>query len=313
MNRERYGEGVEPVEEPDPWSPGGSWTTKTSPRIAFTTTEKRADGGTPLLLLHSLAVDQTTWGPVLEQLERTRQVITLDTRGHGASDSAADSGPRVWAEDIVAVLDTLAISQAVLVGVSMGGIQAIATAASAPDRVAGIVVADSFAALPEAVSAARIHDMTSYADAHSMDEVARVYVETTFLDSGDSRGAELVHTAMAAMTHDDYRIAVTACFGADVRDALDRVSAPTLVLWGALDAKTPRALSEAIVARIAGARLSTIPGAAHLSHLDQPALFAEHVRDFVDDLCRADPHRLAATSSTDSSEPVVSSQRRPEQ
>jgi 3-oxoadipate enol-lactonase len=166
----------------------------------------------------------------------------------------------------------------------MGGIQAIATAASAPDRVAGIVVADSFAALPEAVSAARIRDMTSYADTHSMDDVARAYVEATLLGYG--RGPELVHTAMAAMTHDDYRIAVTACFGADVRDALDHINAPTLVLWGELDAKTPRALSEAIIARIAGARLSTIPEAAHLSHLDQPAVFAEHLRDFVDDLRR---------------------------
>jgi 3-oxoadipate enol-lactonase len=82
----------------------------------------------------------------------------------------------------------------------------------------------------------------------------------------------------------DYRIAVTACFGADVSKALGRVLAPTLVLWGELDAKTPRDLSEAIAAGIAGANLRTVPGAAHLSHLDQPTRFAELVSDFVKNL-----------------------------
>lgn len=236
------------------------------------------------MLLHSLAVDQSTWGPVIAQLEGSYRLVTLDTRGHGKSESSTESGPEQWVVDVVAVLDALTISRAVLVGVSMGGIQAIATAAAVPDRVAGIVVADSFAVLPEAISAARIEDMTSYAASHSMDDVARTYIEATLRAAAVSPAAELVHTAMAAMSREDYTTAVAAVFSADVSPALPRITAPTLVLWGEHDAKTPRALSESIVGGIAGADLGTIPGAAHLSHLDQPGPFAQLVTDFVRNL-----------------------------
>ena len=264
------------------WSRAETRLTSTTPRISFRAAGR--DEELPLVLLHSMAVDQSTWGPAIQFLENRHRVVTLDTRGHGASGSADQAHPQDWAGDIVAVLDALGIDTAVLVGVSMGGIQAIATAAAAPNRVAGIVVADSFAALPAQTAAARIDGLTEYASIHSMDEVATKYVEDTFLADADTRGPELVRTAMEAMTPHDYQIAVRACFGADVRADLDRVQAPTLVLWGEQDTKTPRPLSETIAAGIAEARLQTIPGAAHLSHLDQPGHFASLVSDFVADL-----------------------------
>jgi pimeloyl-ACP methyl ester carboxylesterase len=267
---------------PGTWAEAPVQMTGSTPRIAY-----RAGGneqGVPVVLLHSLAADQTTWAPVAEVLERDHYVITLDSRGHGSSDIADTSGPRAWALDIIDVLDALNIQRALLVGVSMGGIQAIATAAAAPGRVAGIIVADSFAYLPEEVSSARIEGLSGFASQHAMKEVAHKYVNDTFVASGDVRGPELMRKSMGAMERGSYVSAVRACFGADVRPALEQVKAPALVLWGELDEKTPRTLSMDIAAAIPNAAFNSIPHAAHLSHLDQPAIFASLVSRFANSL-----------------------------
>jgi pimeloyl-ACP methyl ester carboxylesterase len=256
--------------------------TGATPRIAY-----RAGGnkqGVPVVLLHSLAADQSTWAPVAEDLEKHHYVITLDSRGHGSSETADASGPEAWALDIVEVLDALNIQSALLVGVSMGGIQAIATAAAAPERVVGIIVADSFASLPEEVASARIDGLSSFASQHSMNDVADQYVKDTFVAAGDVRGPDLMRKSMGTMDRESYLSAVRACFGADVRPVLERVKAPALVLWGELDAKTPRNLSKDIAAGISNAAFESIPRAAHLSHLDQPAIFASLVSRFANSL-----------------------------
>jgi 3-oxoadipate enol-lactonase len=264
------------------WAEAPVQMTDSDPRIAY-----RAGGreqGVPVVLLHSLAADQSTWGPVAEVLEQNHYVITLDSRGHGKSETAHASGPESWALDIIEVLDALSIKRALLVGVSMGGIQAIAAAAAAPERVAGIIVADSFAALPEEVSVARIDGLSSFASQHAMNDVADKYVSDTFVAPGDVRGPELVRQTMGTMDRESYLSAVRACFGADVRPALERVKAPALVLWGELDEKTPRTLSMDIAAAIPDAAFESIPDAAHLSHLDQPAIFASLVSRFAHSL-----------------------------
>jgi 3-oxoadipate enol-lactonase len=264
------------------WTAAPARMTDSVPRIAY-----RAGGkeqGVPIVLLHSLAADQSSWGPVTQELEQNHYVITLDSRGHGKSETAHAPGPESWALDIIEVMDALRIKRALLVGVSMGGIQAIATAAAAPERVAGIIVADSFAALPKEVSVARIDGLSGFASQHAMNDVADRYVSETFVAPGDARGPELVRRAMGTMDRECYLSAVQACFGADVRPALERVKAPALVLWGELDEKTPRILSMEIAAAIPDAAFESIPDAAHLSHLDQPAIFASLVSRFAHSL-----------------------------
>ena len=268
------------------WSQTQTRFTGGVPRIAYRAAMHPVSGDTspnpPLVLLHSLAVDQSTWAPVAEILDRDHRVITIDTRGHGDSASAGSAGPAEWSADIISVLDALEIDKALLVGVSMGGIQAGAAAAAAAERVTGIVVADSFAALPAKISAARIAGLSEYAATHPMDQVADKYVDDTFVAAhADARGRELVRRSISAMGHGDYLCAVAACFGADIRAELANVVVPALVLWGELDQKTPRALSEAIATGIPEAHLKVVPGAAHLSHLDQPEVFASLVSEFA--------------------------------
>ena len=107
---------------------------------------------TPVLLLHGLSQQGRFWGPVITRL-RSRPVATLDQRGHGGSDTAADQdfGVPACARDVLAVLDHLGWARAVVVGHSWGAWIALAAAALTPDRVAAAVLIDGGLSTPGGV------------------------------------------------------------------------------------------------------------------------------------------------------------------
>lgn len=252
-----------------------------APRLAY---HRAGIAGAPVVvLLHSLGASGAAWAGVIGELAGTYSLLVPDLRGHGRSEPADVSDVAEWAEDLERVLGHAGIppeQRVALVGVSLGGIQAMVFAATHPERVSALVVADSFAALPAEVAAQRIATQTQQAASLPMIEVAERYVGATFADPA-SRGAEIVRDAIAAIDPASYAAAVRTCFGADVRHLLARVAAPALVLWGDRDDKTPRPLSESIAAGIAGSRLDVVPDAGHLAPLDNPAAFSRLVADFL--------------------------------
>ncbi len=97
--------------------------------------------GTPVLLLHGLASQRRFWDMVVPQLGGP--VVTLDARGHGASDKP-DSGYALAdvVADIPPALDALGLSRVVVVGHSWGGAVALHLAAHHPERVLAVVAID---------------------------------------------------------------------------------------------------------------------------------------------------------------------------
>lgn len=261
--------------EPKP----GSSAASARPLLSYADVGSSA-GSTTLVLLHSLGADGRMWDACVAQLEDEYRVIVPDTRGHGRSGVAATSSVQQWVDDLDDVLRESGSGPAVLVGVSLGGIQALAYAAAHPERVAGLVVADSFVALPHEVAQAKIGNLVDQARLEPMASVADQYVADTFQRPHPS-GAEAVRLAMAAMDVCSYVAAVEACFAVRIEDRLVAITSPVLVLWGDRDAKTPRALSEEIVAGLSEASLEVVQGAGHLSNVDNPTGFVSFVDAFV--------------------------------
>lgn len=105
------------------------------------------DGGTgeiPVVLVHSGAGSTTHWKEQLDHLRRTRRAVALDVRGHGRSEPPRDGSYAIagMGADVMAVADSLGLERFILVGHSQGGAVAIAAAAQAPGRVAGLVLLD---------------------------------------------------------------------------------------------------------------------------------------------------------------------------
>jgi pimeloyl-ACP methyl ester carboxylesterase len=102
--------------------------------------------GAPIVLLHGFTETAASWqeaGYVDRFVQAGRQVVLIDCRGHGGSGKphqAAAYGAEKRARDVVAVLDALGLPAADLLGFSMGGLVALATALRLPDRVRRLIV-----------------------------------------------------------------------------------------------------------------------------------------------------------------------------
>jgi len=114
-----------------------------------------------LLFVHGMAVSASIWDAQLAHVARTRRAIALDVRGHGDSAPPEDGNyaPASCAADVFAVLDGLELDRVAIVGHSFGACIALATAASAPHRIAQLILADppgDFTRLPAEVYEAQL-------------------------------------------------------------------------------------------------------------------------------------------------------------
>lgn len=103
---------------------------------------ERGAGGPPLALLHGLFGRRANFAGVAHILARTRRVVTLDLRNHGSSPRAEAMDYPAMAADVTETLAALAALPCVLVGHSMGGKVAMATALAEPAAISRLMVVD---------------------------------------------------------------------------------------------------------------------------------------------------------------------------
>jgi len=230
--------------------------------------------GPVLVLLHAFPFARSFWDDNLAALAANHRVVRVELAG---ARSIAQ-----WADDVVEVLDGLGVPLAAVLGLSMGGYVALAIAAKNAVRLSALILCDTRAgADADAGKKARDEQIAKIA-AGGLAELLDAMPGKLLSASADdalkrrTRGLEVEDAAH-----------VSAALVA-LRDRPDRTSAlasirvPTLVLVGADDGVTPRAESEIMVARIAGAELAVIEGAGHLANLQAPRAFEAAVLSFLD-------------------------------
>jgi len=150
--------------------------------------------GKPLVLLHGglLTID-LNFGPLLQPLAASRQVIAVELQGHGhTADTGRPMTIQALAGDVVALLDHLGIAEADLFGFSLGGLVAYAVAIMAPARVGKLIVASADAHRPPGresvpISADR---MPTAADFQAMHQPVYLPILKDFASKGDRDALE---------------------------------------------------------------------------------------------------------------------------
>ena len=233
-----------------------------------------------VLLLHSLGTDHRTWDHATVALNRAGfRVIAPDSRGHGASDDGPLHGAETWAEDLRAVLADDGVDAVHVVGVSMGCAQALELALAYPERVQSLVLSGGFGHLDEEVRREKASALSWGAESAGMAVWAERYTSDTLV-TDDSRAHRLVAESVASVDLKTYCASAQACFAPRNGDLRD-IQAPTLVVWGERDHKTPEEMSLGLVRDLPCARLVRLPGGGHLSPLDVPDEFADVVVTFL--------------------------------
>jgi 3-oxoadipate enol-lactonase len=250
-------------------------------RLSFVDTGN-VSGGRTVVALHSLGADQRLWLDQIAYLAPYVRVIAPDSRGHGQSGWSEGLTLEDWVADIEAVLDEAGAGIVDLIGISMGGLQAIAYAGRYPDRVGALVLADSVSHLPKEVAESKVEGTAGAAQQMGMQQYAEHYVSVTLTNSANEDGAQNLREAIAGMLLEAYVSSAHTCFYADTREALAKVRSPTLVLWGDQDEKLPRTLSEEVAELVRDSASKTVPAAGHLSNLDNPAAFNDILGNFLE-------------------------------
>src|SRR5258708_7458939 len=114
--------------------------------------------GEPLVLLHAFPLDGRMWLAQKDELAGSVRVIVPDLRGFGRSAELAPAHSMgEYADDVAALLDTLGIDRATIVGLSMGGYIALALARLHPHRLSRLGLADT-RSLPDSVEGRAARD-----------------------------------------------------------------------------------------------------------------------------------------------------------
>lgn len=238
--------------------------------------EQGSGGLLPIIFLHGVGSDKSVWRPQLDHFGKTRRAVAFDYPGYGESDFVEDATRDDFAASVLAAMDALGIEKAHVCGLSLGGVVAIALHATAPDRCASLIIADSFAVHPEGQA---IYDR-SIAASHDIRALAEARVGALLASEEANLRSEVIET-MAQVDPAAYRIGANSVWLADQGDRAAAIRVPTLIIVGDEDAITPPALSEQLHALIPGSKLAVITGASHLANLDKPVEFNRAIDDFL--------------------------------
>ena len=242
--------------------------------------EVGAGDAIPLVFLHGVGSDKSAWALQLKTFGAQRRTVAIDYPGYGESDPACPSGVAPhdnFGDAMLAAFDALEIERAHICGLSLGGVVAIGLAHRAPQRVASLVIADSFARHPDgdailARSLAASDDMRGLAEAR---------IPTLLAPNPEPALAAALVAVMAAIDPAAFRLGSAAVWPADQRDRAASLLLPTLILCGSDDLVTPPSLSRELAAIICGARIEIIAQAGHLPNLEQRTAFNSAVQRFL--------------------------------
>ena len=246
--------------------------------------------GFPLVLAYGIGGNTTEWEPQIEPFSQPYRFIVWDPRGHAQSESPPNADQYtqdIFAQDLEGLLDHLGIEQAYVGGLSMGGGIATRFTILNPQRVAALLIFDSFSAAgletpPE--NRRMREDIIRLSETKGMSAVADYAIKNNPNISQTAALSEehenRIHQMYQALNPVGYahstRMILNAVFDASL---LEGIKAPTLVLAGQEDGALPAC--RFIHEKIKDSQLVVIPGAGHLSNLDQPEAFNHAVLEYL--------------------------------
>ena len=255
---------------PDPPSAAASGRIRVADPVLY---YEEAGKGAPVVLIHGGQMDRRMWDPQFAAWSRTYRVVRYDVRGFGRSAEA--TVPYSDVDDLLAVLDSLSISRANLVGLSLGGGIAIDFALAHPDRVASLVVAaPGLSGFP--FEPGGFMERLRAAQAGGGEAAVALWLKDPYM------APAMEHADLAPrirqLTLDNERVWLANPFlvkraSPPAAGRLGEIRAPMLVLIGDRDVPDMQKVADKLAAEVKGARKVVVSGAGHISSMENPTEF----------------------------------------
>ncbi len=246
--------------------------------------------GQTLVLLHAFPLSSAMYAAQRRDLAEVADVVTPDLRGFGNAALGVDA-PDLdrLADDVAGILDERSVHRAVVGGTSMGGYVAMAFARRHPDRLSGLLLANTKADPDPPEAAAnrlRIADQVERDDSVQVihDEVEPKLVGTTTRASRP----DVVEEVRALVSSADPRAVAWAqramARRPDSMSTLRECHVPALIIVGDEDALMPASSGPAMADALVSAHVVHLRGAGHLGCLESPGAWSDAARAFLDHL-----------------------------
>lgn len=243
----------------------------------------------PVLFIHGFPLNNTLWDFQVSGLADVARLITPDLRGHGLTEptNVDPYTMELLATDCINLLDFLGYEEPIVVaGLSMGGYLAFEICRRFPERVSGLILAATKAGPDTAEGKAAREESAQVALTEGVAPIAAGMLPKMLAPQAYKNNPDLVEfleDMMNGTSPEGVAGALRAMANRpDSTPDLPGLLVPTLVVHGEDDQLIPVAEAKAMAEAIPDAELAVIPDAGHLPNLEQPAVFNEVVREFLE-------------------------------
>ena len=254
-----------------------------TPRLAYI----QAGAGDAVVFLHGIGGNRSNWLRQLDALSSRYRAIAWDARGYGDSDDYdGDLDFAAFRADLLRLLDHLELDQAHICGLSMGGRIALDFYDHFPQRVASLILADTFPGFDDAFTTeARERFINErrqpLLDGKTVADIAKVLAPALVAKSASPEIIEELELSISSLHKQSYIKTVEAMTRYVPVTDLASVTVPTQIIVGAEDKLTPPSMSVAMQEQCKPARLEVIADAGHLSNIEQAQAFNSCLLDFL--------------------------------
>jgi pimeloyl-ACP methyl ester carboxylesterase len=244
--------------------------------------------GSPVVFIHGALADHTAADRQLEAFSDEYTAIAYDLRGHGRTRQPHDTPYSIdqLADDLGAFLTALDLDRPVVCGVSMGGMIAQVYASRHPDRLGGLVLADTFT--PAFVNRRDRLERTVLLEVYI--ELLRFVGYERAMRFMTWLGRTLEGNETTSLRVERFPAMETAAAVTALRALLSfhetdvdltSITVPTLILFGEHEMSVIRRHVPTLAAEIPTATVREVPDAGHASPWDNPEFFNEAIRTFL--------------------------------
>jgi non-heme chloroperoxidase len=239
--------------------------------------------GAALVLLPGPTDSWRSYEPVFEHLPQSIHVVAVSQRGHGDSDKPQTGyGVEDFAADVPMLLDALGLDCAVIAGHSGSCLVARRVALDHPDRVSGLVLEASPTTLR---GHARLAELVHSVISNLEDPIDPSFARSFLAETSAALAAELVDELVSELLKVPARAwqeMFAGLLAYDDLDKIERITVPTMLVWGDADDLVDRDMQRRLAATIGDVELVAYRGVGHTPRWEDPARFAADVARFVD-------------------------------
>lgn len=237
-----------------------------------------------LVFSNSLGTDFRIWRDVIVRLVGDCSIVLYDKRGHGLSD-VGTSPYKIddHANDLAGLLDHLGVSNAVICGLSVGGLIAQGLLYLRPDLVSALILCCTGAKIGTEESwNTRIQQVSEHGTEPLSDQIMKMWFTEKF-NTDNAQEVQGFKNMVNRTPTAGYVGTCVALRDADLRPAATQIKVPTICISGDQDGSTPPALLLETAKMIPDARYEMIKGAAHIPCVEQPEILVEIMKAFLKD------------------------------